>query len=111
MKRKFLKDCSRITLIALELAIFSAALPNFGALAAPETANRETILTPPQASKVGSPIVPNLTVSQFETTSNFGFWLGGITKLSGGDANGIGDNVTLFKNTFPTMKGVIIILE
>jgi hypothetical protein len=101
MKRKFLNDCSPFTLASLELAIFSLFFIDFGAFAAPKIVDHVPTSSSGIAPRIANSIAYTLTVSQFERTFDFGFWLGGITP-------GSGDYITQFKQTFPTMKGVII---
>jgi IPT/TIG domain len=101
MKHKFFKDRACATLNALKLAAFLVAFAHFGALAAPEKMHQAPTLSSRTTPKAGNPIAPNLTISQFENTFDFGFWLGGITP-------GSEEYITLFKRAFPTMKGVII---
>jgi hypothetical protein len=102
MKHKTISAHPRVSAISLGFAVLLLASVETNVSAAPESIPQEQISASQNTPTVSSPITPNLTISQFETTLNFGFWLGGITKLSG-------DYVTQFKNAFPTMKGVVII--
>ncbi len=96
MKHKTISAHPRISAISLGLAVLLLASSETSASAAPKPA-------PQQQGLASQSITPNLTISQFESTLDFGFWLGGITNYPGSS-----DYLTQFKNAFPTMKGVII---
>jgi hypothetical protein len=103
MKHKTISVHPRVSAISLGFAVLLLASVETSASAAPESIPQEQVPASQNVPRVGSPITPNLTISQFETTLDFGFWLGGITNYPGSS-----DYITQFKNAFPTMKGVII---